>query len=154
MLIASIDSFAFRVLLLLHILSVIVAFAPGFVVPIVTARLKRQGKSLTQAANGKPVRTNSTQVHGPALVLAGLFGLALIGVSDKAFKFSQSWVSIALVLWFIMLGVLFALLIPAERKLGRGDEAAEQRVAMFGGMMHVLLLLMLIDMIWRPGTRI
>jgi hypothetical protein len=24
-------------------------------------------------------------------------------------------------------------------------------VAMFGGMMHILLLLMLIDMIWKPG---
>jgi uncharacterized membrane protein len=152
MLIAAETDFAYRALLLLHILSIIVAFAPGFVVPVISSRLKREGKSIAQNPDmANQFATNSKQVHGPALVLAGLFGFGLIGASDQAWKFSQNWISIALVLWFVMLAVLFALLIPAERKAGRGDEAAEQRVAMFGGMMHVLLLLMLIDMIWKPG---
>ena len=152
MLIAVIDDSGYRILLLLHILAIIVAFAPGFVQPVVAARLRRQG---TTSEHGPAMfaqfAANSAQVHGPALALAGLFGLGLIGLSDKAYKFSQTWISIALVLWFIMLGIVFALLIPAERKAGRGDAAADQRVAMYGGMMHILLVLMLIDMIWKPG---
>ncbi len=151
MVIASVDSFGYRLFLLLHILAIIVAFAPAFVVPIVTARLKRAGQSLTQMPEmAKQFAANSKQIHGPALALAGLFGFAMIGLSDQAWKFSDSWISIALVLWFIMLGVVFALLIPAERKAGRGEAGAEERIAAFGGMIHILLLLMLIDMIWKP----
>jgi uncharacterized membrane protein len=92
------------------------------------------------------------RVHGPALLAAGIFGFALIGLSSKQWKFSQTWVSIAMVLWFVMLGVVYGMLAPAERKAGKGNEAAEQRVAMFNGMLHILLLLMLIDMIWKPGA--
>ena len=35
------DTFAFKLLTFLHILSVIVAFAPAFVWPVVTGKLKR-----------------------------------------------------------------------------------------------------------------
>ncbi len=151
MLIAAIDDFGYRLFLLLHILSVIVAFAPGFVWPVVTMRLRKEGQPLG-ASMSKIQAGDNLRIHGPALVAAGVFGFAMLGLSDKVWKFSQSWISIALVLWFVMLGVLYGLLAPAERKAGHGDEAAEQRVAMFGGMMHILLLLMLIDMIWKPGA--
>ena len=85
------------------------------------------------------------------MLAAGIFGFAMIGMSSKAIKFSQSWISIALVLWFVMIGVVYGLLAPAERTASKGSEPAEQRVAMFSGMLHLLLLLMLIDMIWKPG---
>ena len=57
----------------------------------------------------------------------------------------------ALALWLIMIGILFGLLLPAERALEAGDATAEKRVSMFGGILHLLLLLMLIVMIWKPG---
>jgi uncharacterized membrane protein len=150
-LIAAQNDFGYRLFLLLHILSIIVAFGPGFVWPVVAARLRKEGQPLG-ATLSKIQLGNNMRIHGPALVAAGVFGFALIGMSDKEWKFSQSWISIALVLWFVMLGVLFGLLAPAERKASQGDDAAEQRVAMFTGMLHVLLLLMLIDMIWKPGV--
>jgi len=152
MLIAAINGFGYRVFFLLHILAVIVAFAPGFVVPLMVNRVRRGGGSLADNSLGAHFAANSRQVHGPALALAGLFGFAMIGLSDKVWKFSQTWVSIALVLWFIMLGVLVGLLMPAEKKAGGGSAGAEQRISMFGGMLHILLLLMLIDMIWKPGA--
>lgn len=152
MLIAAQNDFGYRVFFLLHILAIIVAFAPGFVWPVITARLRKEGGQPLGPTMSKIQAGNTVRVHGPALLAAGVFGFGLIGLSDKAWKFSQSWVSIAMVLWFVMLGVVYGLLAPAERKAGKGDEAAEQRVAMFGGMLHVLLLLMLIDMIWKPGV--
>ena len=148
--IAFIDSFGYKLFFLLHILAVIVAFAPAFVWPVVSVQLKKQGKPVGPSI-GALAAGNTAKVHGPALVLVGIFGMGLVGMSDKVFKFSQSWVSVALLLWFIMLGVLFGMMLPAEKKAALGDEAADKIVSMAGGILHLLLLVMLIDMIWKPG---
>jgi uncharacterized membrane protein len=149
--VADVGSGPYNVFLLLHILAAIVAFAPGFVWPMLTSGLRRAGKSLGPEAN--QVASDFTmKVQGPAAVLAGIFGIGLIGLSDKVWEFSQTWISIALVLWFILLGVVFGLLLPTYRKLAGGDTAAEQRAAMFHGMLHLVLVLMLIVMIWKPGA--
>ena len=75
---------------------------------------------------------------------------------EKYTSFSEPWVSIAFVLWFLMLGILFLALIPAERKAAADDagEAEESKVAMFGGILHLLFLLQLINMIWQPGNTV
>ena len=144
------DSFGYKLFLLLHILTVIVAFAPGFVWPIVSVNLKKQGKEVGPAI-GALAAGNTTKVHGPALVLAGFFGFGLIGMSDKVWEFSQSWISVAMLLWFIMLGVLFGMMLPAEKKAAAGDASADKIISMAGGILHLLLLVMLIVMIWKPG---
>jgi len=149
--VANVGSGLYNVFLLLHILAAIVAFAPGFVWPMLTSGLRRAGKSLGPEAN--QVASDFTlKVQGPAAVLAGVFGIGLIGLSDSAWEFSQTWISIAFVLWFILLGVVFGLLLPTYRKVAGGDTAAEQRAAMFHGMLHLILVLMLIVMIWKPGV--
>lgn len=151
MLLAEVDSGIYNVLLLLHLVAVVVAFAPGFVWPVLTGGLRRAGKSLGPEAH--QVGAESTlRVQGPALVLAGVFGIGLIGLSDSTWEFSQTWISIAFVLWFLAIAVVFGLLLPTYRKVAAGNTAAEERVAMFHGMLHVVLVLMLIDMIWKPGA--
>jgi len=149
--VAEVGSDIYNVLFLLHILAVIVTFAPGFVWPMLTSGLRRAGKSLGTEAN--QVAADSTvRIQGPAAVLAGLFGIGLIVTSDEVWKFSQRWISIAFVLWFILIGLVFGLLLPTYRKVAGGDTASEQRAAMFHGMLHLLLVLMLIVMIWKPGV--
>lgn len=143
------DTFAYKLLLLLHILAVIVAFAPAFVWPVVTVKLVKEGKD-PGSAIGALAAGNNARIHGPALVLVGLFGFGLVGVSDQVWEFSQAWVSIAVVLWFAMLGVLFGLLVPAEKRAATGDVGAGKRVGMFNGIISLLLLVMLVDMIWKP----
>lgn len=145
------DSFGYKVMLLLHILSVIVAFAPAFVWPVVSVQLKKQGKPVGPSI-GALAAGNTTKIHGPALVLVGLFGFGLVGMSDKAFSFSQSWVMAASTIWFIMLGVIFGLMLPAEKKAHAGDEGAEKIISAAGGAMHLLLVVMLFLMIWKPGV--
>jgi hypothetical protein len=155
---ASADSFGYRLFFLLHILSVVVAFAPAFVWPI----LNRQARVSAQAsADGEggvvvappPALTGVMNpfVHGSAVVLAGLFGFGLVGMSSDAWKFSQTWVSLGMLLWFIMIAVVFVGLVPAQRALREAKADAEQRLAMLYGALHLLLLLQLIDMIWKPG---
>ncbi len=151
------DTFVHRLFFLLHILAAIVAFAPVFVWPVVNAQTRKRGATVPRDVAGQAA-VNNVVVHGPALVLAGVFGLLMVitsaesGVSgDKVFEFSQAWISIAFVLWFALLAVLFGLLAPAERKSAAGDAAAAKKIPMWSGIVHLLLLLMLIDMIWKPG---
>lgn len=150
------DTFLQKVLFLLHIFSALVAFAPAFVWPIVNVQSRRAGAKLPAPVAGFAAR-NTMTIHGPAIVLTGLFGLLMVVTSaesvggDKVFEFSQAWISIAFVLWFALLGVVFGGSFPAERKVAEGDAAAAKRVSMFNGIAHLLLVLMLIDMIWKPG---
>jgi len=150
MLLALVDSFGYRVMFLLHIAAIVVAFAPAFVNPVLSARYRKAGEPMPSTLT-KILADDTYKIHGPALVLAGVFGFGMIGMSDKVWKFSQSWVSIAFGLWFVMLGIVFGLLGPAEKKQAAGEADAEKKVAMFGGIMHLLFLLMLIVMIWKPG---
>lgn len=149
MVLAALDSFGFRVFLLLHILAVVVTFAPGFVWPLVGLALRREQKSIGSLYT--VVADNALKIQGIGAILMGLFGFALIGMSDDAFKFSQSWVSIAMLLWFLTIGVIYGLLFPTLKKAAAGGEEAEARIPMFYGMLHLLLLLAVIDMIWKPG---
>ncbi|HEU5150205.1 MAG TPA: hypothetical protein VFU19_06890 [Iamia sp.] len=144
------DDFIYQLVFLLHILSAIVAFAPVMVWPIVNLQTRKRGVTVPGEVAGQAAVNNVT-VHGPALVATGVFGLLMVVLSDEIYEFSQAWISIAFVLWFALLGVLFGLLTPAERKAAAGDAEAARKVPMFGGFVHILLLLILIDMIWKPG---
>jgi uncharacterized membrane protein len=151
MLFAAFMSTGYKITLLLHILSVIVAFAPAFVWPVASAKLKKEGKPVGPTI-GALAAGNTVKIHGPALVLVGFFGLGLVGMSDPVFGFDQSWVMAAIVVWFLMLGIIFGLMLPAEKKAAGGDESADKIVAMAGGFMHLLLLVMLYLMIFKPGV--
>lgn len=156
MLAAIYGSSLYKLMVLLHIFSAVVAFAPGWVWPVLNAKM-RKGEGVPGPVRAL-VPVLSATVYGPALLLNGVFGaLAVVFSADagdgKYVEFSHAWVSIAFVLWFLMLGILFLALIPAERKEARQGATVEaaSRVAMFGGMLHLLFLLQLINMIWQPG---
>ncbi|HSL59845.1 MAG TPA: hypothetical protein VK866_18495 [Acidimicrobiales bacterium] len=146
------DDPTYRVVYLLHILTIVVAFAPLWV----TMRLGRTVAELDADSRrriGRSTVDAVTQLHFPALILSGLFGVVLILLSDDLYDFAQAWISIAFTLWFVMLGVWFFLLLPAERALAaEATPDGRKKVAMFGGIMHLLFVLMLVDMIWKPGV--
>lgn len=147
---ADVGSTPYNLVLLLHILSAIVAFAPAFVWPIVNVQTRKRGVQVPSEVAGQ-VPVNNVIIHGPALVATGVFGILLVVLSDEVWEFSQAWISAAFVVWFAILAVLFGLLVPAERKAAAGDAAAAKRGAMFGGIIHLLLVVMLYLMIWKPG---
>lgn len=148
---AAIDSTAYNLVLLLHILSAIVAFAPAFVWPIINVQTRQRGVKVPAEVAGQ-VPVNNVLLHGPALVLTGVFGILLVVLSDEVWEFSEPWISGAFLVWFALLGVLFGLLVPAERKAATGDADAAKKGAMFGGFIHLLLLVMLYLMIFKPGA--
>lgn len=148
---AAIGSTPYKIVFLLHILSAIVAFAPAFVWPIVNVQARKRGGRVPAEVAGQ-VPVNNVLIHGPALVLTGVFGILMIVMSEDVWEFSQAWISGAFLAFFALLGVLFGLLVPAERKAAAGDEAAVRKVSMFGGFIHLLLVVMLYLMIFKPGV--
>lgn len=149
---AAVTGNLYRALLLGHLLSILVAFAPAAVHPFLSAQTKAEGDDgafrrqlANQAANGR-------RLYLPALVVAGGFGVAMVLVSDGVWGFGQTWVSLAFLVWLALAGVISGLLLPAERRAAAGDEAAERLVDRGGQIATVLLLVMLYLMIWKPGA--
>jgi hypothetical protein len=130
-----IDDTGFRIFFYLHILSIVVAFAPAVIAVLPGGRdgllgvLDRGGRT----------------IYAPALILAGLFGILLIVTSDEVYEFSDTWISLAFVVWIAMNGVFHALVLAGRRQ---GDDA---KVVTGQQIMTLLLLAMLYLMIWKPG---
>ena len=153
---AAIGSTGYNIMLVLHLASVIVAFAPVFVWPFVSMRLKKTGQPVGPTIN-KLAAGLTLKVHGPALVAVGFFGFALSGMSgdgpdgEKIYSVSSPWLSAAAVLWVLGMGIMFGFMVPAEKKTVQGDAAAEKMLSMLGGVLHLILFVSLYLMVWKPG---
>jgi uncharacterized membrane protein len=141
----------FKVVLLLHILSVLVAFGPLFFLPVL-------GRSSHDEASGNAMLLYLQRFATPAVVLAGFFGLIMIGMSKtgglEIFSFKQAWVSAALAIWIVEVALFIFAILPTQRKAAGGDTDAAKRLPMFTGIIHLTLLVMLVLMIWRPGAHV
>ncbi|MGB0114890.1 MAG: CopD family protein [Ilumatobacteraceae bacterium] len=140
----------YNVMLFLHLLSVLVAFAPAFVHPL----LANQTKSLDPGSRGQVLTMlvgNGRRIYAPALIVAGLFGFAMQGMSDGVIEFGQTWFWLSVVLWLAMNGVLHGLMLPAERAVAAGDESASSKVDLAGAIITLLMLVTLYLMVFKPG---
>jgi len=140
------NSAGYKVVLLLHILMVVVAFGALFAAPVL-ARV--EGGARTAAAG---MVTYIQRFAIPAVILAGLLGFGLIGMSNKEFKFDQAWVGPAILLWLIEIALYFVGILPAQKKVAAGDESAQKMVPMFTGISHLILVVLLYLMVFKPGS--
>jgi len=128
-------STGFNILLVLHLLTAVVAFAPAVVAVLPGGRdgvvgvLDRAGR----------------QVYAPALILTGLFGILCIVTSDEAFEFSDTFISLAFVVWIAMNGVFHALVLAGQKENDAAKVVTGQQI------MTLLLLAMLYLMVFKPG---
>lgn len=144
---AAIDSTGYKVMLLVHILAVVIGFAPAWLTPVLM-RLTAAGDKA--AADG--LETSILRFSLPGIAVAGLLGFGLVGMSDKKFAMSQQWVSAAVVLWLILLAVIALVARPAVKAFRDGDEGARKKVMMSTGITHLILVVMIFLMIWQPGA--
>jgi hypothetical protein len=152
MILAAYDDGLYNALFLGHMISFLVAFAPAVINPILAAKVKRDGDEGALIRLSGHMASNGRQIHFPALIALGGFGIAMVLTSDPVWSFGDTWVSLAFLVWLALGGVVLGLLLPAERRLAAGDLAAEPKVAMGGQIVTVLLLVMLYLMIWKPGA--
>jgi len=150
MIIAAVGDTGYNVVLLMHLLTMVVAFAPMFVHPFLGA----QSKEFDAANQSKLLgftSGNGRRIYAPALIVTGLLGFALSGMSSDVYEMSQGWLVAGALLWVALNGILHAVVLPNERKWADGDTAAEKMVAAGGMAMTLILVVMLYLMIFKPG---
>jgi len=150
MILAATTDTGYKIVLILHILAVIAAMAPAIAHPI----MGTQAKGLDSSARDRVydfMAFNSQRVYGSALILAGILGFGLVGMSGDEYSMSEGWVVAAMIIWVAMVGIVHALLVPAERQMTAGDPAAEQKVRAFGMLLTVAAIVMIYLMVFQPG---
>lgn len=151
MIFAAVGDDLYNVILALHVVSFVIAFAPAIAHPVMNLQSRSASPEARSAILGF-IAQNGRRIYAPALIVTGGLGILLVLVSDDVWEFSQGWVSAAFAVWIAMNGILHAVLLPAERKLAEGDATAEKRVEIAGMVLTVLFLVMVVLMIWKPGV--
>ena len=93
---AAINSDGYNVVLLFHLLTVIIGTGSAFLVQFINAK----DSDILETAS---VQRIVGFLIAPSLFLGGVFGGALVGLSDDVYDFSQLWLTIAGVLWILSL---------------------------------------------------
>lgn len=127
----------YRILLMLHVLAAVVAFGPLFVY----SSLRRAGATQTIAAL-------HLRLSFPALVAVWVLGMGLIGTSDEVWEFSQTWIVLSIIGWVLLMTASWFLVRPA---LSDSSDAAAGRLGMGIGVTHLLVVVMLYLMVFKPG---
>lgn len=128
----------YKILGLFHILAVVIAFGPLFLYPT----LHRAGQSQT-------IARLHLMMALPALVLVWVFGMGLVGMSDDAVEMTETWIVLSLIGWVLAMVVSWFLIRPA---LTDRSATARSRLSAGIGITHLLLLVIVILMVFKPGS--
>lgn len=156
MYLAAIGDTPYNILLFLHILAMFVAFAPAFTHPFIDNQTR--GEPTMRQSIFKGIAQRGMRIYGVALILGGVFGFGLSGMSGKdrngdlIISMTDTWVLISIILWIAMNGVLHGMIIPGEKALANGDDTKGKSVETGGMVITVLLLITLYLMIFKPGA--
>ena len=163
-----------KFLLVCHLMAAIVGFGAVYLNGLYGAETKKR-----KGPEGLAVLRANERVStiGERIIYAvPVFGILLVITSDKAFKFSQTWIWLALLLFFIGIGVAHGVMAPTVKRMGglmeelnamgpppagaapsgpppqvAQMEALGQRLAIGGTFLDLLLVVIVGIMVWKPG---
>ncbi len=154
------NSGAYQAVLIAHILAVVVGFGGLYANSVYAVQARRRGGA-EWAAISEASEFATTRVSAIAIYLVPILGIALLGMSDKQYKFSQAWVSASFGLYIVILAILLGVVRPSYRKLnallrspspdGGAIAAVEKRMAAFTGVNHLLVVVVIYLMVVKPG---
>jgi hypothetical protein len=126
---------AVRLLYAVHIVAVIGAFGPLFLYP----RLQRAGQ-------GELVAGLHTKLVFPSLVVLWVAGMGIAGINQ--FDLAETWwITVTIVLWLVAVVVSWFMIRPALKDT---SEAARSKMAAGIGITHLILIVSLWLMIFKP----
>ncbi len=150
----------FQLWMFLHILGAIAAFGYGFYAPIfgmASAQEPQHSHWFTKAA-----KRVSNMIILPFAILMFITGAML--VQTGGVEWSDRWLSVAMLLYFISLGIVFFVQRPAVNKIiartaqPPGPEgppaelrASVTRMKVAGAALLLLMLAILALMVWKPA---
>lgn len=158
MILAAYDDTGYNLLLLLHIVAVLVAFAPAAINPLLERYFVRNGGEAALGNWAGFASDYTKKISLSSLVVVLVTGILLIvmssveGQEDNLWEFSQTWISLAFLVWFAIGGVVSAMILKGEKLLAAGDMKGRELLAKGGPIATVLLLVMLYLMIFKPGA--
>jgi hypothetical protein len=160
----------YKVLLLLHILSVVVGIGAVMLNGVYAAQAQKRPGPAGRAVSEANEAVSSIAEY--VIYLIPVFGLLLVMFSGGAWKFSQTWVWLAIIVYVLAIGISHSVLIPGHRRINALLSEMEQgpppaggpppqvatieelgkRQAVAGMAANLLVVVLLILMIWKPGV--
>ena len=164
---------SYDLLLLLHILVAIVGFGTVFLNGIYGAQAKSHpGPEGLAIARANFLVSRIAEYFIYAVVITGVL---LVLISDDAWEWGDTWIWLALLLYFVGIGISHGVLQPSVKRMialmeemvhmgpppagGGGPppqaaqiEALGQRVGLASTALHILLIVILYLMIFKPGV--
>ena len=165
---ARINDGPYKFVLLVHILCAIVGLGGVMLNGIYAVASRKaigQGALVLVRANAK-----ATKIAEFFIYAVPLLGFALIGMSDDGWGFDQTWVWLSTVIYAGALAISIGALLPAARQYERVVEQLEttrtaptpevertldgllKKQAGLGSTLHVITVVLLYLMIWKPGA--
>jgi hypothetical protein len=169
-----IDTTGYKVVLVLHLLTVIIGFGTVFLNGVRGAEAKKRKGVGGLAIGESGHRLNS--IAEKFIYAVPILGFALLGMSDDVWEFGQTWVWLSLLLYLVGIAVSHAILIPSEKRMNvlaaelvaagpppagaAGGpppqvvemEGLEKKLAAAGGFLNVLLVVLVVLMVFKPGV--
>jgi hypothetical protein len=146
----------YKILLTLHLLSVVIGFGPWFLNGLLPARALGRDPGEGKAISGANLQVSTMSQFAIYGVL--IFGGAALGAAHKhTIDFGDTFIWLSIILWVAIVGVLHGLVLPAQRELaaGSGDRATlTQRQSLGAAVMNLLIVIALVLMVWEPGQRL
>ena len=152
MVLATVRDDFYNVLLFVHIVAFLVAFAPAVLNPLFANYLKREGDEAAMRSWAGFAAFFTSRIALSGLVVLLVTGVWMIIASDDAWEFSDAWISLAFLVWFAIGGVVSAMILKGEKAMAAGELSKEKLVATGGQIATVLGAIMLYLMIFKPGA--
>ncbi|MCU1345318.1 MAG: Conjugal transfer protein TrbL [Acidimicrobiia bacterium] len=166
------NSGIYKFLVVLHLIVAIVGFGGVLLNGVYAAQARKrpgpEGRAVIEANYAVSMLAEKFIYAVPVL------GLAAMGLSDKAWKFSQTWIWLSLLLYVVGIGISHSVMMPGHRQSiellrqmeaapvggGRGGPPAQvaelqangTRLALGGMVLNLVLVTIIALMVWKPGV--
>ena len=173
MVLGTIDGGFYKFVLVLHIFCAIVGFGAVFLNGVYGAQIKARMQSgkVAEAVGIYEANFFVTKIGQYFIYAVFLLGLAVLGLSDSVWKFSQTWVWLSIVIYVVALGLSHGVLLPAVKRMGvlmhemaagpppvggPPPQAAEmatigQKLGVVGPILDLAMIAILFLMVFKPG---
>jgi uncharacterized membrane protein len=166
---AAFGSDAYKIVLVLHILCAIIGFGAVFLNGIYgsqAAQIKgTEGLAITRA------NFLVTKVGEYFIYAVFILGIVLVLIGDNVLDFGQTWIWLAMALYLVAIVISHVVMRPSVRRIivlqeellagpppagGPPPQVAEiesvgKRLATFGAVLNVMLIIILVLMVFKPG---
>jgi len=148
----------FNLFLALHVLAVVFVIGPLAHAATTAGRGIRTGDGAATALASRTAR-----IYGNVSVVVVILGFGLMSMKDpdthlKVAKFSETWIWLSLLLWVVAMAIVMAVVVPtldkATQLIAKQESVVSltARVGAAGGVVGVLFAVIIVLMVYRPGS--